>query len=658
MTEKPSYEELEGKVKKLEKEALERNRVGGALRESEEEYQNIIENIEEGYFEVDLAGNLTFVNDSMCKIAALSRDEMVGMNNREYTTSKTASKMFQFFNEVYRTGRAARLTDYEIIRKDGNIRVLELSTSLMRDHTGQSIGFRGIVRDISERKLTEEALEESKEKYRKLYEETKRAEEIYRSFIHSSTDAIIIYDMEGKVRYVNSAFTRMFGWTLEEVAGRLIPFLPEAERREAMSINKDLIEDGTPCHGFETQRYTKAGSVLDVSISASRYNDHEGKPAGMLIVLRDITQTRKLQSQLQHAQKMESMGTIASGVAHNFRNVLAGISINSQLIQMKYPDNHHLKEIVERLNNSVKRGAGLVDGLMQFSRKQGFGSFKNLDLTVVIMEICDLIKKSFDKRIEIRVELPESIHVMGNHAGLGQVIMNLCTNAKDAMPNGGKLHISARSKGDQAEIIISDTGCGMDQETMEKCFDPFFTTKDVDKGTGLGLSTSYGTIMEHEGDIHVYSEIGKGTTFKIYFPILLEKDRDGHVAAPEVIRGKGQKILMVDDETQMLEAMKEMIEALGYQVATANNGEEAIKKQAAFQPDVVLMDRNMAGMDGITCGKKIMENDPNAKILILSGYDPGSSQQVDRQAWKWIKDYLTKPVDMIKLSHVLARVLG
>jgi YesN/AraC family two-component response regulator len=139
---------------------------------------------------------------------------------------------------------------------------------------------------------------------------------------------------------------------------------------------------------------------------------------------------------------------------------------------------------------------------------------------------------------------------------------------------------------------------------------------------------------------------------------LLEKESDGHVTAPEVIRGKGQKILIVDDETQMLEAMEEMIKALGYQVATANNGEEAIKKQVAFQPDVVLMDRNMAGMDGITCGKKIMENDPNAKILIISGYDPGSSQQIDRHAWKWIKEYLTKPVDMIELSHVLGRVLG
>jgi len=512
--------------------------------------------------------------------------------------------------------------------------------------------------EVLKRRRAEEALRESKERYRKLYEGSKRVEEVYRSFISSSADAIITYDMEGKAKYISPAFTKIFGWTLEEVKGKWTPFLPESERDEAMSIIKGIIEEGMPCHGFETKRYTKDRRLLDTSISASRYYDHEGKPAGILVVLRDITQTRKLQSQLQHAQKMESMGTIASGVAHNFRNVLAGISINTQLIQMKYPDDHHLNEILERLNNSVKRGAGLVDGLMQFSRKQSFGSFKRLNLTVVIMEICDLIKKSFDKRIEIRVDLPESIHIMGNYAGLGQVIMNLCTNAKDAMPNGGKLYINARSRGGQAEIIISDTGCGMDQKTMEKCFDPFFTTKDVDKGTGLGLSTSYGTIMEHEGDIHVYSEIDKGTTFKIYFPILLVKEGEGHVTAPDVKRGKGQKILIVDDETQILEAMEEMIKALGYQVATANNGEEALKRQAAFQPDVVLMDRNMAGMDGITCGKKIMENDPNARILIISGYDPGSSQQIDRQAWKWIKDYLTKPVDMIELSHVLERVLG
>ncbi|MCD6297912.1 MAG: PAS domain S-box protein, partial [Deltaproteobacteria bacterium] len=588
MTEKPTYEELEERVKELEKEALELKRVGGALRESDEKHLAIIENIEEGYFEVDLAGTLTFVNDSMCKIAALSRDELLGMSNREYTTPKTAKKMYQFFNKVYRTGIPARLTDYEVIRKDGSIRVLEFSASLMRDHAGRPIGFRAIVRDISERKLAEEALKESEEKYRqvvegtnnigilvakdakpvfvntaisdflgyskeeltslpnpfdiihpddrkmvferhmnrltgkeapeaypyrvvtrdgsvrwvevtgvqinwenspatlnyfvditdrkrteealrkneekykRLYEKSRRAEEVYRSLLHSSADAIIIYDMEGKARYVSPAFTRIFGWTLEEVEGKQIPFLPESERDMTMSIVKGIIEEGTPCQGFETKRYTKDGRLPDVSISASRYYDHKGRPAGILVVLRDITQTRKLQSQLQHAQKMESIGTIASGVAHNFRNVLAGISVNSQLIEMKYQDNHHLNEIVERLNNSVKRGAALVDDLMQFSRKQSFGSFKSLDLTVVVMEICDLIKKSFDKRIEIRVDLPESIHVMGNYAGLAQVIMNLSTNAKDAMPNGGKLCIEVSSKEDQAEIIISDTGCGMD----------------------------------------------------------------------------------------------------------------------------------------------------------------------------------------------------
>ena len=640
------------------RDITERVRAERSLRESEDKHQTIIENIEEGYFEVDLAGNLTFVNDSMCKIVALPRDELIGTNNKEYTTPETSKKMFQFFNEVYRTGRSARLMDYEVIRKDGRIIFLELSTSLMRDHREQPIGFRGIVRDISERKLAEEALRESKENYRKLYEEAKRAEEVYRSLIHSSADAIVIYDMEGKARYVSPAFTRIFGWALEEVEGKQVPFLPDSEKDVTMSIVKGIIEEGTPCQGFETKRYTKDGRLADVSISASRYYDHKGRPAGILAVLRDITQTRKLQYQLQHAQKMESIGTIASGVAHNFRNVLAGISVNSQLIEMKHQDNHDLNEIVERINNSVKRGASLVDDLMKFSRKQSFGSFKSLDLTLVIMQICDLIKKSFDKRIEIRVDLAESIHVMGNHAALAQVIMNLCTNAKDAMPNGGRLYIEASSKEDQAEIIISDTGCGMEQETMEKCFDPFFTTKDVGKGTGLGLSTSYGTIMEHGGNIQVYSEIGKGTIFKIYFPLLLEKESDGVVPAPKAIRGKGQKILIVDDETEMLEAMEEMIEALGYQVATANNGEEAIERQAAFQPDVVLMDRNMAGMDGINCGKKIMENDPNAKILIISGYDPGSSQKIDRHAWKWIKDYITKPVDMIELSQVLGRVLG
>jgi len=512
-------------------------------------------------------------------------------------------------------------------------------------------------KEALERDRLDRALRESKEKYRKLYEKAKKAEEFYRSFVLSSVDAIIIYNMERKVRWVNSAFTQMFGWTLEEVARKQIPFLPESEEKKTISIIQDLIDEGKPCQGFETHRYTKDGTTLDVSLNASRYKGHKGKPAGMLFVLRDITQTRKLQSQLQHAQKMESMGTIASGVAHNFRNVLAGISVNSQLIQMKYPDNDHLNEIMERLNSSVTRGAGLVDGLMQFSRKQSSGSFKSLDLTVVISEICDLIKKSFDKRIDIRVELPESIYVMGNSAGLSQIIMNLCTNAKDAMPKGGKLKISARSDGDQAEIIISDTGCGMDRETMEKCFDPFFTTKEVGKGTGLGLSTSYGTIMEHGGDIHVYSEIGKGTTFNIYIPILQEKEGDGYVATPEVIRGKGQKILIVDDEAEMLKAMEEMIEALGYQVATAKNGKEAIEIHTAFHPDAVLMDRNMAGMDGISCGNKMMENDPNVKIIILSGYDPGSSQQIDRQAWKWIKDYLTKPVEVIELSHALSRVL-
>jgi CheY-like chemotaxis protein len=344
-------------------------------------------------------------------------------------------------------------------------------------------------------------------------------------------------------------------------------------------------------------------------------------------------------------------------VAHNFRNVLAGISANSQLIQMRYRDDQPLAQIAERLNSAVERGARLVDGLMQFSRKEKAKDFRVLDLTEVIKETYDLVCKSFDKKIDIQADFPVSISVMGDPSGLSQIFMNLCTNARDAMPDGGQLRIEARQKGNQAEVIISDTGYGMDKETAEKCFDPFFTTKEGYKGTGLGLSTTYGIVKEHGGDIHVYSELDKGTTLKIYLPLVLAEGEKREETRPEIVRGSGQKILIVDDEEEVLGPMEEMLEGLGYMAATASSGKGAIEKYKAFQPDVVLLDRNMPEMDGITCGRKIIQHNPKAGIVLLSGYDDQGPNGIDSQTREFIKGYLTKPVDMVELSQVLARLL-
>ncbi|MBW1887577.1 MAG: sigma 54-interacting transcriptional regulator, partial [Deltaproteobacteria bacterium] len=367
--------------------------------------------------------------------------------------------------------------------------------------------------------------------------------------------------------------------------------------------------------------------------------------------------TPHVEAILQHAQKMEAIGSIATGMAHNFRNVLGGISVTNQLIQMKYTDDAKLQESIERINGFVKRGDQLVRDLMQFSRKEPRRKLNVVNLTEVLQETYNLISESFDKKVDIRFELPESLPIMGSHSGVSQVFMNLCTNARDAMPDGGELRIEAGRKGDMAEVIVSDTGCGLDKETREKCFDPFFTRKEVGKGTGLGLSTTYGIMESHGGSIHVYSEKEQGATFKLYFQMATDEGESKHEAVPEIVRGKGQKILMVDDEAETLRSMEGLIEGLGYRPTSAGSGKEAIAKYKAWQPDAVLLDRNMPGMDGIKCAEKIVEHDPSAKIVMLSGYDERGPDGINDQDRLLIKDYLTKPVDIADLSRILAHLL-
>ena len=366
--------------------------------------------------------------------------------------------------------------------------------------------------------------------------------------------------------------------------------------------------------------------------------------------------TPHVEAILQHAQKMEAIGSIATGMAHNFRNVLGGISVTNQLIQMKYTDDAKLQESIERINGFVKRGDQLVRDLMQFSRKEPRRKLNVINLTEVLQETYNLISESFDKKVDIRFELPESLPIMGSHSGVSQVFINLCTNARDAMPDGGELRIEAARKGDMAEVIVSDTGCGLDKETREKCFDPFFTRKEVGKGTGLGLSTTYGIMESHGGSIHVYSEKDQGATFKLYFQMSTDEGESKHEAVPEIVRGKGQKILMVDDEAETLRSMEGLIEGLGYRPASAGSGKEAIAKYKAWQPDAVLLDRNMPGLDGIKCAEKIVEHDPSAKIVMLSGYDERGPDGINDQDRLLIKDYLTKPVDIADLSGILAHL--
>ncbi|HEN20831.1 MAG TPA: PAS domain S-box protein, partial [Desulfobacteraceae bacterium] len=373
--------------------------------------------------------------------------------------------------------------------------------------------------EISERRQAEEALKVSEERFRGLYEESKRAEEVYRSLIDSSADAIVIYTLEKEVKYVSPSFSMIFGWEESEVTGKKIPFTPESIKDRCVLRIEEVIQNGVPLHGFETKRLTKDGRILDVSISASRFNDHQGKPWGLLVILRDITETRRLQSQLLQAQKIESLGILAGGIAHDFNNLLMAIQGNASLMQMKMDEHNSNFEKVQNILELVKNATDLTRQLLAFARG-GKYEVKPTNLNKIIKKSLEMFGRT-KKEIKTHEKYQEDLWTAEVDRGqIEQVLLNLFVNAANAMPDGGVLsvltqnvvlnagfvrpHSAAPSR--YVQISVEDTGTGMDEETRQKVFEPFFTTKRMGRGTGLGLASVYGIMKNHNGIIKLYSE--------------------------------------------------------------------------------------------------------------------------------------------------------
>ena len=487
------------------------------------------------------------------------------------------------------------------------------------------------------------------------------SEEKLSGIIGSIIDRMSMMDDQYNIVWANDVAKELFGPDL--VGKKCYEAYYKHDKHCEPCVARKCFENGK-FHMQETEVIGASGNPMTFWCTASvAARDKDGQPKMVVEVSRDITerkrvkeQKRKLEAQLQHAQKMESIGTLTSGVAHNFRNMLSPISLYSQLIQSMYKDDIKLKEMAEKTEECVKRGTQLVNRLMQFSRKHA-KELKTINVAEVIRETYDLITKSFDKKIDIRMDIADSLPIKGDHSGLSQVFMNLCTNARDAMPDGGELCIEAGMEGDNLLISISDTGHGMDEQTREQCFDPFFTTKEVDKGTGLGLSTAYGIVKDLGGEIRVFSELNKGTTFKLYFPLAHSDEHQRQAGLPEIVQGNGEKVLIVDDEAEILDAMVMLTERLGYRAAFTVSGKAGIEKYKSWRPEVVLMDRNMPEMDGLRCAQSILEYDPEARIVLISGYDVGGTSGIDDKTKALIKWYLTKPVSMEELSQTIRKVL-
>ena len=512
-------------------------------------------------------------------------------------------------------------------------------------------------------------LREGEERYRDLYKESVKAEALYRSLIHSSADAILLFDMDFTPQYISPAFEKTFQWTLEDLKEQGTLIVPKSVRKQTASIVNEIMETGKPLGDFETKIFAKDGKMHHINISASRYDDHEEKPTGLLIAIRDISEKKRLENQLQHAQKMEAIGTLAGGIAHDFNNLLSVVQGNLSLMKMEIDADHPVSKRLQNIEKQIKSGASLTSQLLGYARKGNY-EVRIMDLAEHIKETAETFGRA-RKEITVQFDPPEGPFTVEADPGqIEQILFNLYVNAADAMPQGGNLslrvdlvkHEDIKGKqytpapGNYVMVEVADTGIGMSPEIQQRVFEPFFTTKTMGKGTGLGLASVYGIIKTHNGYIEIDSQTGQGTTIQIYLPASEKNPDTPKKPKEEMTKGK-EHILFVDDESMLLEVGSELLEMVGYHVQAADSGQKALEifERDKDDIDLVLFDMIMPGMNGGELFDKIKEIRPDTKMILSSGYSiDGQAQEIMERG---CDGFIQKPFDVKKLSRKIRNIL-
>ena len=511
-------------------------------------------------------------------------------------------------------------------------------------------------KEIAIRKKTEAALRESENRYRTVLE--------------ANPDSVIVYDMEGRVTYFNPTFTRVFGWSLEERLGKKMDmFVPEEDWPTTNTMIEKVLA-GEDVSGIETRRYTKAGDILPVSISGAIFNDRDGNPAGSVVNLRDIGEQKRLEAKIQQSQKMEAIGTLAGGIAHDYNNLLMGILGNLSLISLDLEPNHPYFMKLKNIEKYVQSGADLTKQLLGFA-KGGKYEVKPVDINDLVEKSSEMFSRT-KKEIRIHRKYQKeiwSVDVDSNQ--IEQVLLNLYVNAGQAMPGGGNIYLrtnnitlnqdhirdfSAKS-GHYVKISVKDTGVGMDGNTLKRIFDPFFTTKDRSMGTGLGLASAYGIIKNHGGMINAHSVIGQGSTFDVYLPASSKEIiRKEHVNR-EALKGS-ETILLIDDEGIVIDVGGQILERLGYRAVTARSGKEAIEIYRANKNkiNIVILDVIMPDMGGGETYDRLKKINPDIKVLLSSGYSiNGQASEIMNRG---CNGFIQKPFNVEQLSRKIRDILS
>ena len=632
-----------------------------ALRESEQKYRLLAENASDVIWTVDLDLKVQYVSPSVEKMNGWTVNEWMSFQPSDYlppASMELVTKVFHEELEIQQNRGAnpnrVRTLELEQYRKDGSTFWTEVSARFLYDETQSPAGIIGATRDITERRRSQEQLQ------------------MLFAAIQQAGEAIMITEPDGTILYANPAFEKTTGYPLDQVMGRTAVILQSGKHnRDFYADMWSTIKRGEVWRGRFTNK-KKDETLYEETATISPIKDGSGQVVYFVMVGRDITSEVMLQKQLNQAQKMEAIGTLAGGIAHDFNNLLQAILGYSDILLLKKAPGDPDRKKLEVIHQAARDGADLVARILTFSRKAE-SKARPVDLNEEIRKAEKLLGRTVPRMIEIKLVLTEDLRIIdADPAQIEQILLNLAVNAQHAMPDGGQLlietsnvslndqyllsHLGAKP-GHYVVLAVSDTGVGIRTDMLDRIFEPFFTTKTNGEGTGLGLSMVHGIVSQHGGYIKCYSEPGRGTTFKIYFPVSSGELAPDLTLTMEMPAFGTETILLVDDDSRIREMGKQMIEIGGYTVLIATSGEEALDIYSSHKEEIalIILDLIMPGMGGKRCLEELLRIDPDVKVLVASGYSAnGLSHDVKEGG---AKGFVSKPYDAKEILIAIRSLL-
>jgi two-component system, cell cycle sensor histidine kinase and response regulator CckA len=637
----------------------ERKQTEEALRASQSLYLSLVENLPQNVFRKDTAGRFTFANSRFCSLLARRLEDILGRNDFDFFPAELAEKYLRDDLKVMETGQSLETVE-EHVMPDLGRRYVQVVKIPLLSAAGQTIGIQGMFWDVTERREMEQAL--------------KRSEEYFRSLIENSSDIIVIVNDQASFTFVSHTIERILQYRVDEVLGRTcFDFVhPDDRSTMAQALKQAQVSTTVPTLAQLRIRHAN-GTWRTLEAIGKRQLDEEGRMS-IVINARDITERRQLEEQLRQSQKMESVGQLAGGVAHDFNNILMVIQGHASLLLASEALGRRETTSVQQISLAAERAANLTRQLLTFSRKSMMQP-KALDLNEVVKGMSKMLQRLIGEDISLHVHCAPDLPGAFADAGmLEQVLLNLAVNSRDAMPRGGQLILNTSAlqateesagrnpdayPGSFVCLSVTDTGTGIASQHLPHIFEPFFTTKGVGKGTGLGLATVYGIVRQHRGWITVASELGKGTVFQVFLPASLERPRvlqETPVAQPA--QAGRETILLVEDEPAVRELVKSILEKHGYRVIQAPSGPAALEAWPRHRESIALLLTDLVmpdGMSGRELGQRLQADKPSLKVIYTSGYS-ADALGADFQADSGIT-FLQKPYQPRKLAQIIRTCL-